>query len=150
MARIHELFADYGSYHQTAGNKMCHRIGIPMIMFSLIGMLQHVPLWRSSGVVLDAAMLLIVLAELFYLRLQPALALIMLLPSALMWYVATFVPLPLHIALFVIGWIFQFWGHSHYEHRSPAFLRNFEHLLVGPLWIMNDVVRVVRPAESVS
>jgi uncharacterized membrane protein YGL010W len=31
-----------------------------------------------------------------------------------------------------------------YEHKSPAFLTNFLHLLVGPLWILNDVVPVVR------
>ena len=49
--------------------------------------------------------------------------------------------------LFMLGWIFQFVGHSVYEHKSPAFLTNFLHLLVGPLWILNDVVPVVRAAR---
>ena len=51
---------------------------------------------------------------------------------------------PWAAALFVVGWIFQFVGHSVYEKRSPAFLTNALHLLVGPLWILNDVVHVVK------
>ena len=39
------LFADYASYHQTKGNKVFHRLGIPMIMLSLIGMLTQVTLF---------------------------------------------------------------------------------------------------------
>ena len=48
------------------------------------------------------------------------------------------------IALFIVGWIFQFVGHSVYEKRQPAFLTNAMHLLVGPLWILNDIVHVVK------
>ena len=48
------------------------------------------------------------------------------------------------ITLFVAGWIFQFIGHGVYEKRQPAFFRNLVHLLIGPLWILNDVVPVVR------
>ena len=44
----------------------------------------------------------------------------------------------------VIRWIFQFVGHSVYEKKQPAFLENVTHLLVGPLWILNDVVPVVK------
>ena len=51
-------------------------------------------------------------------------------------------------ALFVLGWIFQFVGHSVYEHRNPAFFRNFTHLLVGPLWILNDLIPVVKPRTA--
>ena len=43
---------------------------------------------------------------------------------------------PLPLALFVIGWIFQFVGHLGYEKKSPAFLKNAGHLLVGPLWVL--------------
>ena len=50
------------------------------------------------------------------------------------------------LVLFVLGWIFQFIGHSVYEHKQPAFFRNFAHLLVGPLWILNDIVPVVKRA----
>ena len=44
----------------------------------------------------------------------------------------------------MLGWIFQFIGHSVYEKKNPAFFRNFVHLLVGPLWILNDLIPVVK------
>jgi uncharacterized membrane protein YGL010W len=39
------------------------------------------------------------------------------------------------LALFVIGWIFQFLGHL-IEGNQPAFFHNPVHLLVGPLWLL--------------
>ena len=39
MQDIQSLFADYASYHQTAGNKTFHRLGIPMIMLTLLALL---------------------------------------------------------------------------------------------------------------
>ena len=135
MRNIEELFADYSAHHRTRGNKTCHRIGIPMIMFSLFGMLALLVFTREP-VRIDAAIALIVIAEIFYFALSPRLALLMLPPVVAMYLVSLMVPLPVHIALFVIGWIFQFYGHSHYEKNRPAFAQNVVHLLVGPLWIV--------------
>ncbi|MBW3671962.1 MAG: DUF962 domain-containing protein, partial [Acidobacteria bacterium] len=42
--------------------------------------------------------------------------------------------------LFIAGWVLQFVGHGMYEKSSPAFLRNLLHLLVGPIWIVNDLI----------
>ena len=55
MQDIQSLFADYASYHQTSGNKAFHRLGIPMIMLTLIGMLAQVKLFESGGVRIDEA-----------------------------------------------------------------------------------------------
>ena len=137
---IRSLFADYASYHRTSGNKAFHRIGIPLIMLSLLGMLARVPV---AGPV-DAAILLIAVAEVVYLILDWRLGAIMLVVSALFYYVGALLPLWLNVALFVIGWILQFVGHSVYEKRQPAFFKNALHLLVGPLWILNDLVPVVK------
>ena len=141
MRDIRTLFADYASHHQTQGNKVFHRVGIPLIVLTLLGMLAHVPLYGP----VTAGIGVIVISEVVYLRLEWRLALVMLVVSAVMYYVAgTWIPLWLNVALFVLGWIFQFIGHSVYEKKSPAFLTNFLHLLVGPLWILNDVVPVVK------
>jgi|SRR6202171_4549470 len=140
MRDIRALFADYASHHQTKGNKVFHRLGIPMIMLTLIGMLARVKVYGR----LDAAMLLIVFAEIVYLVLEWRLAAAMLVVSACMYLLGAWMPLWLNVALFVLGWIFQFIGHSVYEKKSPAFLTNILHLLVGPLWILNDVVPVVK------
>src|ERR1051325_5152815 len=58
MRDIRSLFADYASYHQTPGNKLFHRLGIPLIMLTLIGMLA-----RAGVGHLNAAVALIVVAE---------------------------------------------------------------------------------------
>ena len=42
-------------------------------------------------------------------------------------------------AAFLVGWIFQFYGHVVYEKKSPAFTKNFAHLLVGPAWIAAEL-----------
>jgi uncharacterized membrane protein YGL010W len=139
MRDIRSLFADYASYHQTRGNKLFHRLGIPLIMLSLIGMLA-----RAGVGHINAAVALIVVAEVVYLMLEWRLALAMLLVSVAFYFAGAAIPFWVNVALFVLGWIFQFVGHSVYEHKSPAFLTNFLHLLVGPLWILNDVVPVVR------
>lgn len=37
------------------------------------------------------------------------------------------------LALFVVGWIFQFVGHA-FEGKAPAFFSDPLYLLVGPIW----------------
>jgi uncharacterized membrane protein YGL010W len=139
MQKIDALFSDYAAYHQTPGNKAFHRLGIPMIMLSLIGMLARVKLGP-----VDAAMLLIVIAEIYYLTIEWRLGALMLLVSVAFYFIGIALPLWVNVALFVLGWIFQFIGHKVYEHKNPAFFRNFVHLLVGPLWILNGFVPVVK------
>ncbi|HXH39683.1 MAG TPA: Mpo1-like protein [Thermoanaerobaculia bacterium] len=144
MQDIRASFADYASYHQTRGNKWFHRLGIPMIMLTLIGMLARVKIATAGGVRIDAGMLLIILAVIYYLMLEWRLAIPMLVVSAAFYLIGAWLPMSVNVALFVLGWIFQFIGHIVYEHRSPAFFRNVLHLLIGPLWILNDVIPVVK------
>ncbi len=39
------------------------------------------------------------------------------------------------LALFIVGWTFQFLGHA-LEGNQPAFFKNPLYLLVGPLWLV--------------
>ena len=144
MQTVEALFADYASYHQTRGNKVFHRLGIPMIMFSLIGMLTHVTLFDVATIRLDAAMVLIALSSAYYFIVEWRLGIAMIAVSIVFYFVSAAIPLMLNVVLFVLGWIFQFIGHKVYEHKNPAFFRNFVHLLIGPLWILNDVIPVVK------
>ena len=143
MRDIRTLFADYAAYHQTKGNKWFHRVGIPLIMISLLGLLTNANV-TVGGLRVDLAMLLIAAAEVVYLILDWRLGAVMLVVSVGFYVLGAAMPLWLDVALFVVGWIFQFLGHSVYEKKSPAFLTNALHLLVGPLWILNDVVPVVK------
>ncbi|MBV8544229.1 MAG: DUF962 domain-containing protein [Acidobacteria bacterium] len=147
MSTIREAFADYAAYHQTKGNKWFHRAGIPLIMLTLLGMLARVGTGHLLGMRTDAAMLLIFVATVTYIRLEWRLAIPMLIVSIAFYLVGAWLPMSVNIALFILGWIFQFIGHSVYEHKQPAFLRNAVHLLIGPLWILNDVITVVRESR---
>ena len=46
------------------------------------------------------------------------------------------------LALFVVGWVFQFVGHA-IEGNQPAFLSHPIHLLVGPWWLVRRVAEAV-------
>ncbi len=148
MQNIEALFADYASYHRTKGNKVFHRLGIPLIVLSLIGMLTHVTLFDAATVRIDLAMVVIALSCAWYFVVEWRLAIAMMAVNVAFYFIGAAIPFWVNVALFVLGWIFQFIGHSVYEHKQPAFMRNFVHLLVGPLWILNDVVPVVKNQPS--
>src|SRR3954469_9134034 len=144
MQDIRASFADYASYHQTKGNKWFHRFGIPLIMLTAIGMLARVGLGSVLGMHIDAGIVLIYLAVIYYITLEWRLAIPMLIVSIAFYLIGVWMPMSWNVALFIVGWIFQFIGHAVYEHKQPAFFRNVVHLLIGPLWILNDVIPVVR------
>jgi uncharacterized membrane protein YGL010W len=45
---------------------------------------------------------------------------------------------PLPVALFVVGWIFQFVGHA-FERKPPEFLKDWRFLFVGLRWWLAKV-----------
>lgn len=47
------------------------------------------------------------------------------------------------LALFVVGWIFQFVGHA-IEGNQPAFFRNPVYLLIGPMWVVRRAAEALR------
>jgi uncharacterized membrane protein YGL010W len=103
-------FADYASYHRTAGNKWFHRFGIPMIMLSLIGMLTRVEIFSIHSFRIDLAMVLILASSVYYLALEWRLGLAMLGVSIIFYVAGAALPFSVNLALFILGWIFQFVG----------------------------------------
>jgi uncharacterized membrane protein YGL010W len=133
---LRSYFADYAAHHGTSGNRLCHMIGIPLIVLSVFILLGKLPLFAVGGFTVTAGEALLVAVTVYYLTLDTPLALMMAATSAVLLAVGRPLPLWLGWGLFVFGWILQFIGHYVYEKRSPAFFRNLTHLLVGPLWIL--------------
>jgi uncharacterized membrane protein YGL010W len=129
-------FADYSAFHGTPGNQVCHYVGIPLIVLTVFSMLAKVPLADVGGFTLTLAEVLIVAVTVYYLTMDPPLALAMLAASVVLDAVGRRIPFWVALAVFVFGWVLQFVGHYVYEKRSPAFFRNATHLLVGPLWLL--------------
>jgi uncharacterized membrane protein YGL010W len=133
-------FADYASFHRTPGNQACHYVGIPLIVLTLFTFLSAVPLLDAGGLTITLAELVLAAVVVYYFSLDAALGALMLAAFVLFDLVGRRLPLPLALALFALGWAFQFAGHYVWERKSPAFFRNLTHLLVGPLWIAAKAV----------
>jgi len=138
--KLRQYFAEYDSYHTTRGNEACHFAGIPLIMLALFAMLRRLDLVGP----LDAALLLIAVAFLFYVTLSFRLAFAMLVLAGVLYLVSLWLPFRAAVVLFVVGWILQFVGHGVFEKRAPAFSSNVMHLMVGPLWILNRALDLER------
>jgi uncharacterized membrane protein YGL010W len=146
--KIDALLADYAEAHRTPGNVVCHTVGISMIVFGIFSMLSAV----AIGGRFTAAEALLASALVAYLALDPALGAATVAAALLLDVLARLVAdWRVGAVAFVAGWIFQGIGHAVYEKNRPAFLRNLAHLLVGPAYLVNKVVRIrplVRPAPG--
>jgi uncharacterized membrane protein YGL010W len=129
-------FDDYAAFHRTAGNKVCHALGIPIIVLSSLALLAQVPLFTVMGFTVTLAEVLIAFFAVYYFTLDLALGTLMLTAYVVLDVLGRAIPFWPAAALFVGGWILQGVGHYVYEKNSPAFFRNFVHLAVGQLWIL--------------
>jgi uncharacterized membrane protein YGL010W len=143
------LFAEYGAYHRDRRNLICHEIGIPLIVLGVIALLRLVTV-AGPSLNLNLAELAVVAASVYYLSLGREVRMaagIAIVGMIVLYLVAAYVWWPFAIGAFVVGWIFQFVGHG-YEGKSPAFLTNLLHLLVGPLWVASHLVPTSASSSS--
>lgn len=135
-----EYFRDYAKHHRTRGNQLSHALGIPLIMLGLLGLLARVVLSRPGFLQIDLGSMLWVGAAIWYLRKSPTLGAPFALVTLGFYFAGRALSMPTLRGLFVLGWIFQGIGHAVYEKRSPAFIENALHVLVGPLWLFAKIV----------
>lgn len=138
---IDTLLAHYAESHRNPANELIHCVCVPVILFSLLGLL-----WAIHPLVALAAS---AGALYYYFKLSPPFARGMLALLAFMLVILAIMPtfaiLPLSIALFVVAWIGQFVGHK-IEGKKPAFLDDLRFLLVGPLFVLRFLYRRLRVA----
>ena len=133
---IHTLLAQYSESHRNPTNELIHFVCVPLIVFSLLGIL-----WAIHPVLAIAA---VGGAMWYYLQLSKPFAVGMLAMSILMLAILAAMPpvtvLPLSIAVFVVSWIGQFIGHK-IEGKKPSFLDDLRFLLIGPLFVLGFLYR---------
>lgn len=144
MTPLETALAAYGEYHRDRRNVATHLLGIPMIFLAVIVLLSR-PVWPLGEAALTPAIVLSLLAGLFYLRLDLRFGLAMAVLLALCCWLGlalaalhTGVWLGWGLGLFVAGWAIQFVGHA-FEGRKPAFFDDLKSLLVGPLFVVAEV-----------
>ena len=135
MAKADALFERYGRHHRNPMNKALHWICVPLIVWSVLGLL-----WSAAPL---AAYVALAAALAFYLWLSVPLALGMAAVLAVMLYALTWLgerTLVVSAAVFVGAWIGQFVGHA-VEGSRPSFLEDLRSFLVGPAWLLGFVYR---------
>jgi uncharacterized membrane protein YGL010W len=106
MKTMTEWLDEYSESHQNKTNKAIHWVCVPTILFSIIGILAHFSALLTA--------LLLILTLLFYARLDLVLAVAMTALIAVMGWLIFILPVgtEFYIALFILAWIGQFYGHK--------------------------------------
>ncbi len=150
MKTAKEYFDEYALSHQNETNQTIHYICVPLIFFSVIGLLMSIPntfLENTFGLynplLENWAAVTSVLISIFYLRLgfwyfTEMLFVILLCIVGNFWISNSFNLLYISITVFVLAWIGQFYGHK-VEGAKPSFLKDLEFLLIGPLWVIQKL-----------
>jgi len=138
MKSITEWFDEYSESHQNPTNKKIHWLCVPAILFSIIGIIAHFSALLTA--------LLLVLTLVFYARLDLVLAVAMAALLVVMaWLIYTLpVGVGFYIAIFVIAWVGQFYGHK-IEGKKPSFFKDLQFLLIGPVWCMDAYLGKILP-----
>lgn len=147
------LFDTYSESHQNPSNELIHWVCVPLIVFSLLGMIWAIPfphlafLGKYNGFV-NWASFVIAFSGYYYYRLSPVLSYLMILlifaAAAVIvqlekWELAGGPSLWLVCAvIFVLSWIGQFIGHK-IEGKKPSFLQDVKFLLIGPIWLLHFI-----------
>jgi uncharacterized membrane protein YGL010W len=154
MRKIDHLLHEYGESHQNSLNKAIHWICVPIIFFSLIGLIWSIPPqglgeflgWRNTPFA-NYATLVLILVLIYYLSLSIWLSVGMMLFSVGCLFLARsleiYLPISLwlfSLILFVLAWIGQFYGHK-VEGKKPSFFKDLQFLLIGPAWLMHFIYR---------
>jgi len=139
----------YGASHTNKTNQIIHKICVPLITFTILGLFWVIPKpsFFHASPYFNFATLFIALCMAFYVRLSLKLALgmlIMIAPMvALIVYIETQTTvslLKLSTVLFIFAWAWQFIGHK-IEGKKPSFFQDIQFLLIGPLWVIRPIYK---------
>ena len=146
MKTLAENLTQYAAYHRDRRNIATHFVGVPMIVFAIV--LALTPAAFPVGAVpVSAAAILSVVACLYYFKLDfvfgatmsAVLFVMCAIASELVHRLGVGASLGAALAIFVVGWALQFLGHK-YEGMKPAFFDDAKQLLIGPLFVLAEVI----------
>lgn len=151
MKSVNRWLDEYSESHQHPVNKLIHFVCVPLLIFSLLGILWSVELFnRNNGLsnILNPAVVFLFPVLVYYFILNWKLAIGMVCITAML--LGIFISLDelklpisiwkIYMIIFVVTWICQFAGHL-IEGKKPSFLKDIQFLLIGPLWLLAFVYR---------
>jgi uncharacterized membrane protein YGL010W len=141
MKTLDQWLSDYSVSHQNKTNQRLHKLCVPLIFFSVLGMLWD---WQYMDV--RAAYVVAALGMIFYATLGLKAFFIMLIQVSLSFAILRFWSMQQDtvffpcLYLFIFAWLGQFLGHK-IEGKKPSFFEDMQFLLIGPLWVFAFVFR---------
>ena len=141
---IIDWLKEYSHYHKNPKNKIIHWFCIPLIMFSLFGLLSLIKFdLFIPGIKLNLLHISILATSYFYLKLSLKISIGMVVfisPMILMIDImnnlySTKTLFSTYLLIFVLSWVLQFIGHK-IEGKKPAFAKDLKFLLIGPAWMI--------------
>ncbi|WBX76108.1 DUF962 domain-containing protein [Tenacibaculum ovolyticum] len=152
MKTLQQWFDEYAISHQNETNISIHFICVPAIFFSIVGIFMSIPsqflnnlIKIDNPLVINWATIALVFFLLFYLRLSFSMFIKMLIFSIICiignYFLGIYLPLLYtSIAIFIIAWIGQFYGHK-VEGAKPSFIKDLQFLLIGPAWVIKKIFK---------
>ena len=151
MKSLNYWFEEYSESHQNPVNKAIHYICVPVIYFSIIGLLMSIPygilkdLFQINNPIIENwAFVILIPIMIFYIRLSLSLSIKMLIFSAICLFLNNLISQKMSLFLFsilvfAIAWVGQFYGHN-VEGKKPSFLKDIQFLLIGPAWVADKMI----------
>jgi uncharacterized membrane protein YGL010W len=153
MRRIDELLSEYGESHQNHTNKMIHWICVPLIFFSIVGLISTIPSGSLQNFMGEGnpyanwATVTLALVIIYYVTLSIGLSVgmaafgLLCLVTANMITKINVAPLwVISLIIFALAWVGQFYGHK-VEGKKPSFFKDVQFLLIGPAWLMHFIYK---------
>ncbi len=151
MRKIDQLFTEYAESHQNEKNKLIHWICVPLIFWSILGVISLIPaphfFLKYFGAISIISAIAIFLVTIYYFSLSWRTALIMIFMMLLLEHFVYFINISFghqswifFLAVFILSWIGQFYGHK-IEGKKPSFLKDLQFLLIGPIWLLHFVLK---------
>lgn len=154
MKKIDKLLNEYGQSHQNDTNKMIHWICVPLIFFSIVGLIWSIPhqilndlIPIQPEAIVNWASLALCLVLIYYLSLSVPLFIGMVVVAIVSLYVCYMIDVHLStplwlisLVVFFLAWIGQFYGHK-IEGKKPSFFKDIQFLLIGPAWLMHFILK---------
>lgn len=152
MRKIDALLAEYGESHQNQTNKNIHWICVPLIFFSVIGLIASIPSGFVQSILGEGnpyanwATIALILVTAYYVTLSIWLTVGMALFGLFCLWMANMITMsgaPLwmvSLIIFAVAWVGQFYGHK-IEGKKPSFFKDLQFLLIGPAWLMHFVYK---------
>lgn len=140
MKDLAQWLAEYGESHQNPLNQTIHKIAVPGIFLSVVGLIWSIPALQLYGFTLNWVWVTAIPVMVFYYRLSLSVFLMMLgftlACISLIWSLELLQVSVLLVCLllFSVLWLLQFIGHK-IEGRKPSFFADVQFLLIGPIWV---------------